>query len=431
AAINGAHWQRATGTAVWNEGQRLYRTLEEATRRYPEDPEIWYNLGEARYHFGFGPGGSATQRQIREAMDRAIALDSGFAPAIVSHTIECALRSQDVAAARRYTRAYLALGRAADYFPVVAYIDDQLGADRSAAGHGDSILAAMSGEQLLNTWFTLSGWPDTAEVAVSLARRFAEPRGAPIFGGDSSRAAVPLAYALAYRGHLREALLAAGSHRPPWLVVQAALLGTIRPDSVASEFARWLRDGANWFGLDGTGLALPWWTSRTDTLSLHTFLRRANEVERLAAGRGKAELSKYHNAFLDWRYLAAAARGYLALASGDTSEALHRFVALPDSLCPFCDEQRLITAQLLEARGREREAGNVLDREIGHSGPSWSESFVALERARVNERLGNRAKALAGYSFVAAVWMHADPELQPYVAEARAALARLGAEPRR
>jgi len=32
---------------------------------------------------------------------------------------------------------------------------------------------------------------------------------------------------------------------------------------------------------------------------------------------------------------------------------------------------------------------------------------------------------------VAAVWMHADPELQPYVAEARAALARLAAEPRR
>src|SRR3989449_11521897 len=58
-------------------------TGEAPPRRYPEDPEIWYNLGEARYHFGFGPGGSATQRQIREAMDRAIALDSGFAPAIV------------------------------------------------------------------------------------------------------------------------------------------------------------------------------------------------------------------------------------------------------------------------------------------------------------------------------------------------------------
>src|SRR5216110_2501686 len=292
AAINGAHWQRATGTAVWNEGQRLYRTLEEATRRYPEDPEIWYNLGEARYHFGFGPGGSATQRQIREAMDRAIALDSGFAPAIVSHTIECALRSQDVAAAQRYTRAYLALGRAADFFPVVAYIEDQLEADRSAARQGDSILAAMSGEQLLNTWFTLSGWPDTAEVGVSVARRLTEPRGVPIAGGDSSLAAVQLAYTLSYRGHLREALLAGGSQRPPWLVVEAALVGTIRPDSAGSEFARWLRDGANWFGLDDTPLALPWWTTRKDTLALLAFLRRADGIERPAPGRGRADLWK-------------------------------------------------------------------------------------------------------------------------------------------
>src|SRR3989442_14993494 len=126
-------------------------------------------------------------------MDRAIALDSGFAPAIVSHTIECALRSQDVAAARRYTRAYLALGRSADFFPVVAYIEDQLEAGRSAARQGDSILAAMSGEQLLNTFGMLSGWPDPAEVGVSVARRLAEPRGVAILGGDSSFAAAGLA----------------------------------------------------------------------------------------------------------------------------------------------------------------------------------------------------------------------------------------------
>ncbi len=430
AAIYGAGWYKAGGTVVWNAGRRVHRMLDEATRRYPEDPEIWYELGEARWHFGFGPGGSVTQQQIREAMDRAIALDSGFAPAIVSHTIECALRSQDVAAARRYTRAYLALGRAADYFPVVAYIEDQLVDDRSAARQGDSIAAAMSGEQLLNTWFTLAGWPDTAEVAVSLARRLTEPRVVAIFGGDSSVAITELAYTLAYRGHLREALLASGRQRPPWLVVEAALVGTIRPDSAASEFARWLRDGANWFGLDDTPLALPWWTSRKDTLALLAFLRRADEIERLAPGRGKAELWKHHNPWLDWRYSAAAARGYLALARGDTGEALDRFVALPDSLCPGCGYQRLASAQLLEARGREREAASLLDREIGPSPPSLNDPVWALERARVNERLGNRAKALASYSFVAAVWMHADPELQPYVAEARAALKRLSTEPR-
>jgi serine/threonine-protein kinase len=429
AAIYGARWYKVGGTVVWNAGRRVHRMLDEATRRYPEDPEIWYELGEARWHFGFGPAASATLRQILDAMDHAVALDSGFAPAIVSHTIECALRSQDVAAARRYTRAYLALGRAADYFPVVAYIDDQLGADRSAARHGDSILAAMSGEQLANTWFMLSGWPDTAEVAVSLARHFTEPRGVAFWGGDSSLAMILLASSLAYRGRLREALLASGRQRPPWLVVEAALVGTIRPDSAASEFARWLRDGANWFGIDQTPLALPWWTSRKDTLALLAFLRRADEIERPTPGRGKAELWKHHNPWLDWRYSAAAARGYLALARGDTGEALHRFVALPDSLCPGCEDyQRLATAQLLEARGREREAASMLDREIGPSPPSLSDPFWALERARVNERLGNRAKALAGYSFVAAVWVHADPELQPYVAEARAGLKRLSGE---
>jgi len=164
---------------------------------------------------------------------------------------------------------------------------------------------------------------------------------------------------------------------------------------------------------------------------LVAFLRREDVIGHPAPGRGRAELWKYHNPLLDWRLSAAAARGYLALARGDTSDALDRFLALPDSLCPYCEDQRLISAQLLEARGREREAASLLDREIGHSPPSFWEPFWALERARVNERLGNRAKALAGYSFVAAVWMHAESELQPYVAEARAAVTRLSAEPRR
>ncbi len=54
----------------------------------------------------------------------------------------------------------------------------------------------------------------------------------------------------------------------------------------------------------------------------------------------------------------------------------------------------------------------------------------ALEGGRVYERLGQREKAIANYGFVVDVWRHADPELQPYVTEARAALKRLGGEPR-
>ncbi len=54
-----------------------------------------------------------------------------------------------------------------------------------------------------------------------------------------------------------------------------------------------------------------------------------------------------------------------------------------------------------------------------------------LERGRVAERLNDRATAARSYQYVLDAWRHADPELRPYVDEARAGLARLSREPAR
>ena len=52
--------------------------------------------------------------------------------------------------------------------------------------------------------------------------------------------------------------------------------------------------------------------------------------------------------------------------------------------------------------------------------------LATLELGRVAERLGEREKAIESYRFVTEAWRRADSELlQPYVSEARAALARL------
>jgi hypothetical protein len=59
---------------------------------------------------------------------------------------------------------------------------------------------------------------------------------------------------------------------------------------------------------------------------------------------------------------------------------------------------------------------------------SLGEGLWRLQRARVLERLDQRERAVEDYRFTAAVWRHAHPELQPYMAEARQALARLTAE---
>ena len=42
-----------------------------------------------------------------------------------------------------------------------------------------------------------------------------------------------------------------------------------------------------------------------------------------------------------------------------------------------------------------------------------------LDRVRIAESLGEREKAMQSYHFVVDVWHQADPELQPFVVEAR------------
>jgi hypothetical protein len=60
-----------------------------------------------------------------------------------------------------------------------------------------------------------------------------------------------------------------------------------------------------------------------------------------------------------------------------------------------------------------------------------AEGLWRLVRGRAFEALGKRDSALADYGFVVDLWRRADPGLQPFVSEAKNAVARLTAEPRR
>ena len=89
----------------------------------------------------------------------------------------------------------------------------------------------------------------------------------------------------------------------------------------------------------------------------------------------------------------------------------------------------VVAAQLLDGEGRFAAA----DIQLARAHPAildLADGYWYLERGRVGERVERVAEAVRDYRYVAALWRHADPELQPYVQEARAALARLGAESR-
>jgi serine/threonine-protein kinase len=402
-------------------GGRMYATIEEAVRRYGDDPEAWYGLGEARHHLGGWLVSTGGWRASREAFERSISLDPLFAPAYY-HLVEICFSLGDSAAARRYAAAairYNPRGTMTRGFQAVDRLLDARGALAQAA-----VIDSLPDDLLWDTYESVMRWADSAELSLTIIRRWVKR---PNFGGDSNAPSI-LVNQLAFRGHLREAR-AAGDSLAMDLFSQAALLGAVSAERATAMFRRCLPGGpaSQWsegWPPGGCMPALSWWNARRDTVSLQMYLEGAERNERKQAGGEFSPSATVH---------ASAARANLALARRDTAAALRAYEPmLATSPGPWWAEgQRLVAAQLLEARGQIRKAANLLyaaPAMEGEVGPQLSDVMWLLERGRVAEQLGDRARAIEAYHYVAEVWRHADTELQPYAAEARAAIARLMAE---
>ena len=400
--------------AWWTYGKRLIATLDDAVRRYPNDPELWYMLGDARFHAGALAG--VSRQASLAAFDRAIALDSAFTPSYV-HAVPLALEYSGTQAGRRYARAFLAAGAIGEYAQSTDLVVRVL--DPATRARAIAYLADSADSHLFQTvWLALGRWSDSAETVIALmqARAATEQKS----GKKSNMTVFALPASLAARGHVKEA--ARLTTLPP-LLAQYALVGGIASDSVTRLARVWISSPG-----EGGIYAAPLLAAAHDTAALVAAIRR---VEGIRQHMPPNLPPVAHDGLA---YVAAADRALLALARQDTTEALRLFDARPDSACfGTCVIDDLIHVQLLVARGRLTDAAARLERPLIGFWPALFpvEVLRALERGRVYERLGDHARAIEGYSLVVQAWRNPDPELQPYVAEARAALARLNAEPRR
>ena len=412
---------------------RTVATLEEAVRRYPDDPEIQYDLGEMLMHWP--PPLGLSPAPALAAFDRAIALDPGFTPAY-EHTVELAMQLRMPDRAGRFARAYSALRPTeahAASLRLAALVLDSGGVSAPAVALA---LRGATTNDLFRLGDHLKWWTDSAETAVQVFREIVrgghDLTGAPPFVADPRMWRKVLAAALAFRGRLREsaevygALLTDSDPPPFWNLDDPfrdyALLQVI-PDSVAAAaFARSWRPDAVWGGTDVPRhlRGLPWWLARGDSLALGRFERRAAEVARTADEARPV---------LRARYLGSAAAAYLALVRGDSARAVRAFQAIPDSLCYVgnCFFEKLTLARLLGARGQHEQAARLLDRWVWVEGSTPMSVLAALARARLAERLGEPDKASDLYRFVAEVWRRADPALRSYVDEAHDGLRRVQA----
>ena len=391
----------------WALARRLFTTVNDAAARYPDDPEVWYVVGEARFHHGYGSIFDMSEPEVRDAFNHSVALDSAFAPAYI-HLVELGFTLDGAPAGRAAALQYLARNPAGEHAEAIRLLD--LVTDPARANDSDSVEKALdraSSDALLNAWGLINRWPDSAETALRFLRAVARhPRSSKTFVQDSTLLASYLPLQLAYRGRLHEAYLALGN-RPGRVFAQLANLGAIDPDTASAVFAKWLASDK-----PEARFGLLWWATRGDTASIIALLQ-----QRARSAQANADKSS--------DYDAQVARAYLFLARRDTASAVKAFAALPDTLCLRCDGDHLTAARLLE-RGRDFGAADKILRQRLYSLLTPAEIVIALERGKVAELAGQRDIARKSYGLVVSAWARGDPEVQALVKEARTGLGRLG-----
>jgi serine/threonine-protein kinase len=388
--------------------QELFETLHEGIRRYPNDPEMWYALGDAQYHWGWGEKVGVPESQVLHSFDRSIALDSAFTPAYI-HAIEMGFR-YGTANGRRYLLAYLAQNPTdvdAEGMRLVERLTDPALANTAETRR---MLDTASAAQLTHGGAGMLEWADSGETNVRVQRLLAEGSlgPSPRFP-DSATHKRRLAYALSARGHTREALAV---HRNNELVSIAMIAGATPAPAADSFLLASIPTGAAC-----APCLVSLWGMMGDTLMIQKVVHMADSVEKLP----KLPVDRQ---FIDFTLSLAGA--YMSLAHHDTAASLRAFAALPDSVCHGCGWGWITQAQLLSSQGRDAEAAAVLD-ETGVLNGALG-TLAELERARVAEKLGDKARARDGYAYVADMWRNGDASFRQYSDEARAGLKRLSGE---
>jgi TolB-like protein len=401
----------ATGSLhTWKFVPPLHSTMLEATRRYPDDAEAWFQRGDALFHFA-PKVGDITSRDLLDIFLRGIAADSAFAPSYL-HAIELALQVGEDSIARRLIAAYLAL-EPSDFGGEAARLVAALHDHGPSSPEPQRLLGVSSHDALLTAFDMVALFPDSAESAVAVGRQVLAREDVRTPGSERWDARLRLARELAFRGHLRYAYreLARAGFDTLSTSLRAygelAMLGIFPRDSVLATMGRWR--SVNPLSLRWL---LPWLARERDTSAIRQLGRDAAlqaTVTRDPIRSGNAA------------YTIASTRAYLALARGDTTGAARLFEALPDSLCALCFPDRLLRIQVVRLAGAARDAARYAREQLSRE---YSAAYVLheLEEARIARQLGDSTNARRIYQRVLATWRHADPELEPYVREARDAI---------
>jgi len=396
------------------EAEALFRTLDEATRRYPDDAELWLERADAGFHFGGLTG--LVEQPVEQQFARAVALDSML---LVPHYhgLELALRSGDLAKASSYAKQLVRLSppTAADYYALMAAVlaGDGTGYPDAARRITDTLDARYAAAALQ----FLAPTPDSVGALTAFGAHLRDVM-LPATRADTATALqTVLSYAAMVRGKYQDAV----KLLPPTLPVRLDLveLGALPYDSVARDLPRIV------LGDPDAAVRATWiLAARRDTVLLRaladSLVRRDAERARAlstGAGAGTAAAQVMRE---------PVARAGLLLARGDSAAALRTLLGTTIKQCGGVPCSAFVTASLLVAAGRDADAARLLDRWLPLIWTSVHFPRIQLLRAQIAERLGDDALAAELSRRVVLRWRESDPAVRSVVDSARALAQRAG-----
>jgi tetratricopeptide (TPR) repeat protein/tRNA A-37 threonylcarbamoyl transferase component Bud32 len=395
----------------WKTSWQVLGVLQGAASRDPRDPQVWYELGEAQYHWGANATTPDAGASLR-AFERAIALDSLFAPPYV-HAVELKLNQGDPLTALQYFDRLRALG--ADMPPGTTARAQRHLLQAAVGGRPVSEDLVKVGDLRFALTNVFQTWADSGPTTISMARALVRKIPTDLSSQGQADSALA-ARVLAFRGRVAEAVRLGDSNLP--ILLQLALIGAIPARRVERPLRSSLAQAGE-MPWEPPLEAAPWWAARRDTAALRQIAARGGR-----SGANALALAAGLNA-----------SAYLALARRDTASALRTFETLTDTIFPDLPVGGytvgvLDRARLLARRGALDEASRLYQRVLVMAdSPGPARVVMRLELGELAERQGRRDEALESYRFVTAIWHSADPVLQPYIARARAGLGRLESPP--
>jgi tetratricopeptide (TPR) repeat protein len=417
---------------------RLYRAI---LGRWPDDVQAWFDLGEVLFHYNYVRGG--TPAEAREAFERVLHYDPENSAAMIHlirlDAVEGRLASMDSLVGR-----YLAVAgggeRALEVAPLQAFVRG----DTEGQVEILERLETAPDVTLQLALYSVASFGGDLGAVQRIVRLWTSPQRSPSFQGMGH---LVLGYALLGEGKVEAAAAeierARGLSAPSYMTYYAVLAGLLPWVSVSdAELEELLAEVR----------ALPESFRTTDPtpsrdhegVEPHARMVLIGLLEaRIGRGNAARTATERLEALGGTAYapslgvdLARTVEGYERWIEDDAQGALRSFEAMPMEAgyaLLFVSElyshglARFLRARTLQATGRGAEA------EGWYEGLSASPFEVAFRgpalfyRAQIREEAGDREGAARLYRGFIDLWKEADPELQPMVEEARAALRRLGA----